>query len=476
MMRRICVLVAAFLAILTGLVVLPASSAVASAVPPSSAGQRWALKVAGYYVTVDASATGDMKLRAKATTPGGWETFTLHTDYIPGAGYGTTISLRSEATGRYVTAEDEASGSLLRTRGTNTGAWERFKLVPLGNDQFGLRADNGKYVAAELGTYPDHGLLRARTSDSADPPTLGSWERFTLEEVGGQGSTQSPPQAAAAPSGRHDIVSWNICSNNNPNCPLKFATPATVGDRVARGIKSALDSRRPEAIFFQEICEKSAKPLELALEQATSSVGGDWDVRFMPTYYPVASRSDHKPPIRAQKNCSDGTDGADRGAYGIALAVPDTNVWYQGYVLPSPPDKEQRPALCAVIPQTGSAYCNAHFSSPGDDTGTAHPYRPEQADELRQKADILSAYGYGTFYGGDLNTTTTDVAYLDRLYDARQECGQATPDASHTGTGTYGDNKIDYIFGPQGPSYGCSVVDPALSDHKLLHATVTYGS
>ncbi|MEU6578555.1 endonuclease/exonuclease/phosphatase family protein [Streptomyces sp. NPDC046805] len=479
MTRRLRLVVTAILAAVTAVVALAAPPAMAdTAVPPSSAGQRWALKVHGYYVTVDAGATGDMKLRANpnATTPQGWEKFTLHTDHIPGVGYGTTVSFRSEATGKYVTAEDAASGSLLRTRGDNTGAWERFKLQPLADGTFALLADNGNYVAAELGSYPDYGLLRARTSTSA-PSTLGSWERFTLERVGPEGaySSDMPATSTQAPRSQ-DVVSWNICSNNNdaPDCRLVYAPPATVASEVSSALHNAMGSRRPDAIFFQEICEKSAKPLELALEDWA----GPLDVRFMPTYYTVATAADGS-AIRAQKNCSDGSDHADRGAFGIALAVPDSNTWYQGTVLPSPDGKEQRPMLCAVVPSVGSAYCNAHFSSgpyidsngnpAGDDTDPKNPYRPKQAAEMRDQVDYFTPNGYTTYYGGDLNTTTADVAYLNSLYDGHQECGQQDPASPHTGDPTDGGNKIDYIFGPQGLNYACSVADGGLSDHRMIH-------
>ncbi|MFG3134385.1 hypothetical protein ACGFZU_42735 [Streptomyces tendae] len=160
-----------------------------------------------------------------------------------------------------------------------------------------------------------------------------------------------------------------------------------------------------------------------------------------------------------------GTDHADRGAFGIALAVPDSNTWYRGTVLPSPdkpvPDKkEQRPMLCAVVPDEGSAYCNAHFSSGpyinsagklvGDDSDPNNLFRPKQAAEMRSQVGDYTAAGYTTYYGGDLNTTTADVTYLDPLYSSGQECGQSDPSKPHTGNPTDGNNKIDYVFGPRG--------------------------
>ncbi|MET8812845.1 hypothetical protein ABZW47_12635 [Streptomyces sp. NPDC004549] len=42
-----------------------------------------------------------------------------------------------------------------------------------------------------------------------------------------------------------------------------------------------------------------------------------------------------------------------------------------------------------------------------------------------------------------------------------------------TAAPTDGNNKIDYLFGPTGATYACEVVDPSLSDHRMIHATIT---
>ncbi|MFI1766334.1 fascin domain-containing protein [Streptomyces sp. NPDC020800] len=483
-MRRTCLLLTAVLAAVMGLVVIPAQSALAASAPPSSTGQRWALKVNGKYVTAEVGDAGDQKgkLRAVSTSVTSLETFTLHTDNIDNVGYGTTISLRNEENGLYVTSEANYTGvqaGMLRARGTNTGSWERFYVVPQGGGEYALKSaasptTSDLYLSARLNaTGDDAGILRPYAT------SVGSWERFTFEPVGGTGATTAPPASSVTASGRHDIASWNVCANNNPSaeCKLQYADSDTVGTDVAADVAGSL-GHRPEAVFFQEICEKAVKPLELQLE---SRLGGGWDVRFAPTYYRVIDKGGAvDASLMAQKNCMD-SNGTDRGAFGIALAVKDTNTWYQGYTLASPPTKEQRPALCATVPEDGTVYCNAHFSSgsyfvdgkqQGDDPDNT--FRPQQAARFRSVVDTLASAGYTPFYGGDLNTTTADVSVLSSLYTSRQECGQATPDAPHTGAPTDGNNKIDYIFGPAGPSYGCEVVDPALSDHRLIHATVTF--
>ncbi|MGV9424577.1 fascin domain-containing protein [Streptomyces sp. NPDC003656] len=479
-MRRLCLLLATVLAALTGVVALPATSALAASAPPSSTGQRWALKVNGVYVSAEVNDSGDQngKLRARSTTVGSWETFSLHTDNISGVGYGTTVSLRNEENGLYVTSEVDTSGAqsgMLRARGTNSGSWERFYVVPQGGGQFALKsAANGLYVTAEFNyTGGDQGLLRARSS------TVGSWERFTFVPVAGAGDTEAPPQSTVTASGRHDIASWNVCANNNPSaaCKLQYVDGDTVGANVASGVNGYLN-HRPEAIFFQEICEKAVKPLELELE---SRLGGGWDVRFAPTYYKVvATDGTSDTGLLAQKTCADSTSHKDRGSFGIALAVKDTNTWYRGYTLPSPDKKEQRPALCATVPETGTVYCNAHFSSgsyfvdgnqAGDDPDGIS--RRKQSDALKGIVDKLQERGYTPFLGGDLNTTHASVDLLSSLYASHQECGQPTPGSPHDGAPTDGNNKIDYLFGPTGATYACEVVDPSLSDHRMIHATIT---
>lgn len=224
---------------------------------------------------------------------------------------------------------------MLRARGTNSGSWERFYVVPQGGDQFALK----------------------------------SAARFTFVPVGGAGDTGMPPLSSVTASGRHDIASWNVCANNNTSaaCKLQYADGDTVGANVAPGVDGYL-SHRPEAISFQEICEKAVKPLELELE---TRLGAGWDVRFAPTYYKVvAADGTSGTGLMAQKTCADSTSHKDRGSFGIALAVKDTNTWYRGYT---------------------------------------------------------------PFLGGDLNTTHASVDVLSSLYASHQECNQPTPGSPRDG-------------------------------------------
>lgn len=489
-MRKLGAFLAGMGLVLAALVAWP-GSARADGAPPSSAGQRWALEVNGYYVSAEVDSTGDDTgmLRARATTIGSWETFTLFTDQAAGAGYGATISLRSEADGLYASTEMSYTGSdqyMLRARATNTGSYERYTVVPLGGGTYALKSvASGLYVSAEFyDTGNDTGMLRARSA------TVGSWETFTFVKVGGQGATGAAPAPTAVAAGQQEVASWNLCSNNNTSsaCAFQFGAPAATGQAAADAVATALGGRRPDAIFFQEICEKDAKPLELELEK---EYGTGWDVRFAPTVYQVRDPDgSFDPLLTAQKECADSSGTAasggdqDRGAFGIALAVADANTWYQAYTLVSPDGKEQRPALCATLPAQGTAYCTAHLSSgeykvggveQGDDPSNV--YRPQQAQQFAGIVGTLAGEGFTVVYGGDMNTVAASAASADLvpLYAGHQECAgqQQNPDGPYTGAPTNGSNKIDYLWGPASAAQLCTVVDPGLSDHQLIDDRIT---
>ncbi|GGV12904.1 hypothetical protein GCM10010260_59700 [Streptomyces filipinensis] len=159
----------------------PASASTLSDQLAKSAGQKWALLNVGngkYVSAPDTGSGGDYaKLYANATSITASERFTLHTD-----DKGTQISLRAESNGLFVSA-DANNSQKLRAQGDHIGSWEGFELRYQGTDTSGasyalhsVSAD--AYIAAELGTYPDHEVLRARTTTP-----LGSWEKFRLVPV-----------------------------------------------------------------------------------------------------------------------------------------------------------------------------------------------------------------------------------------------------------------------------------------------------
>ncbi|MGW7364375.1 fascin domain-containing protein [Streptomyces sp. NPDC054841] len=514
-MKRIRIVMSALALLVAGSMglVAPGQAAAADA-PRSSTGQRWALQVTDgvtgqdFYVAAELSDTlgtdqkGRLRARTTATSPsaiGTWETFTLHT-----ADNGATVSLRNEENGLYVSTEVNYAApytKMLRARaksiGTSSGAWEKFQLL---KDSQVAGAYNLKsmatqqYVSARFNLTPagDQGLLLAAYGAAS-----GSWERIRLVPVpntGQYGGTANPPATTNSPAGTvKNVVSWNACSNNNADCALDNAEVATVGDTVAARAADA----DADMMFVQEFCEKSAVPLESSLENR--SVGGltDWDVRFAPTYRKMTGTD-----VLAQKHCANSSGGADRGAYGMAVAVPSENTWYRSWVLASRDTAEQRPLMCATLPSQGTAYCGGHFSAgvAGDDvneTGNTNPtgyYRNEQAKTAFQQASTLRGLGYEVVFGGDLNASPPDAPQgpgsapawvLEPLYyqpgvtDSRfEECDQQAHGGSRTGAPTHvsasSSLKLDYIFGPQSADYSCSTTDTDISDHYLIRAVVSY--
>lgn len=439
----------------------------ASAAPAGSASQTYALvsTANGDYVSAEIDDGGDRAgmLRARSDTVGSWETFTLFT-----TDHGGTVALRSQANDRYVSAEVNDTGAdagMLRARSTSVGSWEKYTLVPEGSGAIALRsAANGKYVGAELNdTGSSAGMLRARSD------TVGSWERFTLVALP-RPAESAPTAPAPDPTDAVSVLSWNLCSNNSA-CSLYRATPSTLTNAVVSA--ATHDGFSAQVVFLQEFCEADAKPVELGLEAAT---GRGWDVRFAPIDYRVAG-------VEVQKRCVADSAGTDRGGYGVGLAVPDENVWYQRDALPSPPGKEQRAALCATVDSMAANFCVAHFSSGGAPSPGYDPddpdniYRPQQATTLNQavaKGDFVSVFG------GDLNVVPPDAPSdaLDDLapvYAEHQECDQSAYAGSRDGAPTHGSIKIDYIFGPADADYQCSVdATNTTSDHFPIYARITH--
>jgi hypothetical protein len=470
----------------------PASASTLSDQLTKSAGQKWALLNVGNGKYVSAPDTGSggeyAKLYANATSITASERFTLHTD-----DKGTQISLRAESNGLFVGA-DANNSEKLRAQGDHIGSWEGFKLGYKGTDTSGayysLYSGNaGAYVAAELGAYPDHEVLRARTTATS----LGTWEKFRLVPVTDSSSHvgavkddyahwTTPPAPAAPTSTSVKFMTWNLCGDRNDTCGNDHSTPDHMADEVIGQLNDVGSTYTPDALSFEESCEKFAKPIETALENRT---GTGWDVRFAPIYYNVTT--DGGAAVLAQKECADATGYGNRGAYGVSVAVPDENTWYQAHILNSPDTAtdvsgnpyvvEQRADLCAAITSKAVMYCGAHFSTGGtnydDPTWTYHGY---QRDELTTDEQKATETGYRVVFGGDLNVNPPargrdGSQVLDPVYNTYRECAQLQDTTSaRDGQNTANNSKIDYIFGAGHTSCAVST-NSGGSDHYALRST-----
>jgi endonuclease/exonuclease/phosphatase family metal-dependent hydrolase len=418
----------------------------------------------GKYVTTEVNGESGRwaLLRARGDSAGSWEKFVRLSD-----DNGATWSVRSIASGRYVTAEIGDSGTdkgRLRARGHNTGSWEKFRFVrrQVGADvYFAVQSvANGLYVSAENNfTGANAGMLRARTP--ADQ--IGSWELFTMgfpEPYPGQGEPEAP---SPTPRRQAQVMSWNVCANNNSACGDYRDDGDAVATALAQHLNATLGSAyHPDVLLLQEICERHTRTIESSLESRT---GRGWDVRFAP----IKVESEY-PDLTLEKRCRDDQSGNDRGLYGVAVAVPEENTKYFSRELRATwgTVSEQRVALCAYVPSHAAAYCSAHLSTPGEDP--SGETRRDQVNALLRIAGDIEKDGYAPVIGGDLNTTPATGGILDPLYTKFQECWSAP---GTTGTGaTYGTAKLDYIFARGHTS--CTVSsDNAHSDHRSLHSTVT---
>ncbi|MZD09152.1 endonuclease/exonuclease/phosphatase [Streptomyces sp. SID5785] len=436
-------------------------------------------------------------MTAKASSVGSWERFTLHTNQA-----GWNIALRSEATGFFATSELGASGAyegMMQARGGDIGGWQQFVVESRASDgpmQVALKSvANDKYVTVEHASLgDDKDMLRARST------TVGSWERFTLVPQGQRGTSGGSPAPTAGSASKLNVMTWNVCANNNPNCwddnwAGKDQLSAEIIDRLAQ--PGSDHEVLPDVIFFQEFCEKHAKPVETALEART---GREWDVRFAPTQYDIGKLGQSLPGgVKAQKECAK-ADGLDRGAFGVALAVPASNTYYRGFTLESPaaqldrdPTKkaEQRPALCADLPEHAVHVCTSHFSAGKGYDDPKGAYRTKQAAALMQLADQAPS-GYRAVFGGDLNSVAPDSTGDDggdvnrtalvSTYASYRECAQgADLNSPRSGPSTAVKNaageatqKIDYIFAPRNTSFTCAVsATTGSSDHWTLYGTIS---
>lgn len=120
---------------------------------------------------------GVLRARTPSTQVGQWELFTLCREYGGTGG----VFIRSVANGLYVAAElgspDNPGMLRARTHPNDLGDWERFKLTNIRTGVWLIKSvANDRYVAAETRFDQFSGMLRARTPLAQ----VGRWEEFGI--------------------------------------------------------------------------------------------------------------------------------------------------------------------------------------------------------------------------------------------------------------------------------------------------------
>lgn len=160
---------------------------------------------------VCADNTGNDPLVAnKASYGGAWETLSIVNNSDG------TISLRSDANGKYVCAVIDENNQLL-ARSSVISDWEKFTLIKVSDSEYALKANaNGKFVCID----ENNGNVLYANRDS-----ISGWETFRIYNTSG---TQMIPGSNSAASntvadGQYYLKASNgkvICSDNYGNDPL----------------------------------------------------------------------------------------------------------------------------------------------------------------------------------------------------------------------------------------------------------------
>jgi endonuclease/exonuclease/phosphatase family metal-dependent hydrolase len=257
------------------------------------------------------------------------------------------------------------------------------------------------------------------------------------------------------------IMTWNLCGGNNPGCP-HYLDPAALVTAV--GSYMSVQSAPLDATLLQEVCQSIVPALERELEQRD---GARVDVLFAP----IKIKRGTDPALARVKQCDLG-----RGAYGIAVVVPEGNPTGEVRYLPSPEGAEWRVALCVTVAAWHLRLCNTHLSNGTEDPRAT--FRAAQVQAYLAHAGLRSH----VVLGGDLNLQPNSP-HLEPAYTALVECAQADQAAPRAGPGTFYPRsphddtrtvKIDYLFTNPGTAHTCDMPPGVVqaSDHRPLWITV----
>jgi hypothetical protein len=132
-------------------------------------------RAAGKYVTAELGYGGNdyAMLRARATNPAGWESFSLLGDCS------RQCALRSDANGKFVSAELGYQGYAwgeMRARSGASQGWEQLRFVGNCDSSCAILAlSNSRYLTTELGyTGAGQNMLRARATSAS------GWEQYVI--------------------------------------------------------------------------------------------------------------------------------------------------------------------------------------------------------------------------------------------------------------------------------------------------------
>ncbi|XRQ09513.1 endonuclease/exonuclease/phosphatase family protein [Actinomadura welshii] len=266
-----------------------------------------------------------------------------------------------------------------------------------------------------------------------------------IEDIpGGGGPAHADGAAAPAPDAvTINAMTWNVCGDAEPGCPLG-ADPAALGEEIVQRINATEVGGREvttNAVLLQEVCEGHVRGFKKDL--------AGWSWAFA--------------PAPGSASCAQG-----QGRLGVAVGTDAPLTGTEKTELPAPAGRKPL-VLCGEVPSWTARVCVTQLS-------------PSEGGEWRRKQARALADAAGTgrvLVGGDL-ADTPDSPSLDPLYDAYAECDQSG--TSRTGAKTRQDwrgtavEKTDYLFITRSAAVSCSVPNSRskASDHRPLSAAVRY--
>ncbi|MEU8798293.1 endonuclease/exonuclease/phosphatase family protein [Spirillospora sp. NPDC048819] len=265
-----------------------------------------------------------------------------------------------------------------------------------------------------------------------------------IEDLPGGGGPAHADGAAPRPDAvTINAMTWNVCGDADPGCPLGTA-PAALGKQIVQRMGATEVGGREvatNAVLLQEVCEGHIRDFKKAL--------GKWSWAFT--------------PLPKGPECAQG-----QGRLGVAIGADAPLADTGESKLPAPPG-QAHVALCGEVPSWATRVCVTQLSATEDGE-----WRRKQARAL------VALAGTGrVLVGGDLADTPGSPA-LDPLYDVYSECDQSG--SSRTGAKTRQNwqgtavAKTDYLFITKSAAVSCSVPDTRTkaSDHRPLSAVVRY--